>query len=437
MTSHSMQLVPHNRWDLLRLADPSFDVSVIIVHYRQQADLQRLLRALDQQTLPPAEIIITDDGSPHPPAVSASRQSVQVLTQPDEGFRAARARNRGAEAATGDILVFLDADCVPHPEMVEALTRHVAVGPDVLAVGKRLHADLRRLPPGGDPAAMPQLPNPQWLADGYQNTENLLHSDGRSFRYVISAVLACRQTLYWDVGGFDERYQSYGGEDWDLAYRAWNNGAILVHEPDAVVWHNGAEPGSRSDSFYHRNQQAIRLASLIPEPATRGAAFPTEVPDVLVDVIVNEDPVGQIKTLHSLARQSHRDLAVQPTTPLNTDVAKLYSCWLHRTWSPEQILRARAHVIVRAPLKPNTIEDALGLAVAQDVGCIEICSDGQLIATLRTTRLLGRQRRWSEIVQPETIEASLGSACLEIGAASSHSQNLEDWFAADGRQREE
>jgi hypothetical protein len=107
-------------------------------------------------------------------------------------------------------------------------------------------------------------------------SRDLLDADGRSFRYLISAVMACRRTLFDDLDGFDERFVGYGGEDWDLAYRAWNAGAVLVHEREALAWHDGPDWSGRDGGA--KDRESARLAALIPEPFTRGAPLPGALP---------------------------------------------------------------------------------------------------------------------------------------------------------------
>ena len=204
-----------------------------MTHFEQQGAGPDAGRGV-AQTVPPTEVVVADDGSAQPPRVPAG---VRVVRQEDLGFRAAAARNLGAAATTSPVLAFLDADTTPEPGYLAALLGRVAACPDVLAVGRRRHADL-----SGDGT---ELPEPAWLVDGYAASRDLLDADGRSFRFVISAVMACSRALFDDVGGFDERFVGYGGEDWDLAYRAWNAGAVLVHERAAVAWHDGPEWAAR------------------------------------------------------------------------------------------------------------------------------------------------------------------------------------------------
>ncbi|MGD9989700.1 glycosyltransferase [Pseudonocardia sp.] len=397
-------LVPHNRWDLLAGRPvPRPRVSVVVVHYDQPRQLALTLAALRRQTLPPLEIVVADDGSREPVRPGDGPVPVSVVRQEDLGFRAAAARNAGAARTRGEVLVFLDADTVPEPGFVEALTAPVALCPDVLAVGRRRHADLVALAPGDDPAAAPELAAPRWLADGYARSGDLLHADGRSFRFVISAVLACRRSLFDDLGGFDERFVGYGGEDWDLAYRAWNAGAVLVHRRDAVAWHDGPDWAERDVARGQKEAEAARLAELIPEPGTRGGHPAGELPDVLVELGVDTAGVRA-----SLDVATHRDLAIRP---------------LHRPWSADQLRRARARVVVHDVLPPSAIADAMRLLEGRDAGEITIvdAGTGAHLADLTSTRAEGRARRWagsSGLPRDEVVQRAFGRTTCHVRSAT-------------------
>jgi GT2 family glycosyltransferase len=376
-------LVPGNRWDLLSpYPVPRPRIGVVVVHYEQPVQLARTLAALADQTLPPFDVVVADDGSSTPPDAS-----VRVVTQPDRGFRAAAARNLGARNVEGEVLVFLDADTVPEPRFLEELTQRIAVCPDILAVGRRRHVD---------PATGRELPEPAWLRDGYAASRDLLDADGRSFRFVISAVLGCRRSLFDDLGGFDERFVGYGGEDWDLAYRAWNTGAVLVHEPGAVAWHDGPDWAGRPGEQARKNLEAARLAALIPEPHTRGTARATTVRDVLVDLSPGLRDADRVR--RSLVGQTHRDLGVRSSSV---------------TWTTDQLRRARLRMEVGAPLPPSAVAKVVAGLLDSDAGAAAVLVDGRRAATAVTTRFVGRSRRWAprfgpgELLFPEIeIEVS-------------------------------
>ena len=282
--------VPGNRWDLLAGIQPAElpTVTVVVVHYRQQAELDRTLACLARQDYPAelVEIIVVDDGSPQPPRVSVG---VQLICQEDRGFRAGAARNLGAQTASGTVLCFLDADTSPEPGYLRELSRLPALAEDAVTVGRRWHADLRELPvsePIEEAGPAHRLPDPGWLRDGYDQTGNLLRADDRSYRFVISAVLCCRRSFFFEVGGFDESFDDYGGEDWEWAYRAWLDGAVLAFVPAAVAWHDGPDWSGRqsADPTTRRRKDAesLRLAELIPAPGSRGSGLRYRYPDMTV-----------------------------------------------------------------------------------------------------------------------------------------------------------
>lgn len=98
-------------------------LSVVIAAYNRGPRIAPTLDSVLAQTTPPAEVVVVDDCSPdatgdwvrtHYPAVRVTR------TERNGGTSAAR--NHGARAATGNVLVFLDHDDVLHPHAIETLT---------------------------------------------------------------------------------------------------------------------------------------------------------------------------------------------------------------------------------------------------------------------------------------------------------------------------
>jgi len=277
-------------------------VSVVIPYYDDQPRLTLLLRALDQQTGDERfEVVVADDGSPEPPVVpDGLRFGCAVVRQDDRGFRAAAARNLGAAAAAGGMLLFLDGDTFPEHGYVSAMSRRLRAiddGHGALVVGQRRHADLGRAaladrlaflrgePPSGvAPAgtAIRQLTDPQWLLNGYRRADNLRTANDEDFRLVISAVLGVDRRLWEATGGFDEDFVGYGGEDWDFGWRAWLAGAQFAHEPDAVAWHDGPDAAGRDLDPAIKNAESLRLAETIALPSVRGTGLVLEQPEIVI-----------------------------------------------------------------------------------------------------------------------------------------------------------
>ena len=109
-------------------------LSVVVSTYERPDALDAVLWALSEQTDSDFDVVVADDGSgPETEAVVECWQGelgsrLAHVRQPDEGFRLALVRNRAARAARGDVLVFLDGDCVPRRGLVRALVRAARPG---------------------------------------------------------------------------------------------------------------------------------------------------------------------------------------------------------------------------------------------------------------------------------------------------------------------
>lgn len=117
------------------MAAPSFSV-VIPTHNRADL-LPRCLRAVLDQTVPPAEVIVVNDGSTDSTAAvladPAFATRCTVVETP--GLGVSSARNAGIEAATAEWIVFIDDDDVPSPRWLEVLGRLVADDVGIVCAG--------------------------------------------------------------------------------------------------------------------------------------------------------------------------------------------------------------------------------------------------------------------------------------------------------------
>ncbi|GAA5112648.1 hypothetical protein GCM10023339_16010 [Alloalcanivorax gelatiniphagus] len=261
--------VPGNRWDLAPADAPRRTVTVVVTHYEQQAELDRTLAALARQTRRPDEVVVADDGSARAPEVPSG---VVLVRQPDDGFRAAAARNLGVAASSGEVLVLLDADTAPEPAFVERMVALPEALPEVLVVGRRRHADLAGVRPDErveDVGPERELPEPAWLRTAYADSRDLLDADATSHRFVISAVLACSRWWYDEIGGFDEAFDSYGGEDWELAHRSWTAGGLVARRSDAVAWHDGPDAAARE----RRPEERLRETAGVADRTSAGTTW--------------------------------------------------------------------------------------------------------------------------------------------------------------------
>ena len=335
------------------------DVSVVIPHYNAPESLERVVAAVRVQDYAgEVEIIVADDGSEQLPQIPG----VRLVQQEDLGFRAAAARNLGAAAATGDVLAFLDADTVPEPGYLAAVVPHVVGDERAVVVGTRLTG--------------PERAEPQWLLDAWEATDNLRAADHASWRYVISAVLTCSREFFEKVGGFDGSFVGYGGEDWEFGFRAWNAGATLIHEPNAVAHHPEHDFGQRFDAAEDaarvKNAETLALARRVTHPLARpeGVIFdtfdiavtvpPLDGEGVLEFIVAEWVKVGAYVQVHEVpALFAHDPRVGTGPAPARVTVA------IGAAWAPQDMdrLLAAEHVLLHdGTVIRTTRATALGLA---------------------------------------------------------------------------
>ncbi|MDN3495230.1 glycosyltransferase family A protein [Planococcus sp. APC 4015] len=104
-------------------------VSVVIPVKDDDCELARCLGAMSRQTRPADEIIVVDNGSTDSSAAVAAAFGVRVVRCETPGIPAASAR--GYDSARGDVVLRLDADCIPADTWVEAIADAFAARPDV------------------------------------------------------------------------------------------------------------------------------------------------------------------------------------------------------------------------------------------------------------------------------------------------------------------
>lgn len=164
------------------------------------------------------ELIVVDDGSSDRTAEIAGRYADQVLRLEGGPRGPAFARNRGVEAARGEILVFVDADVCVHRDALSRLLEALSRRPDVIAVF-------------GSYDASPRAPG---LVSQYRNLlHHYVHStqpgDADTFWAGLGAV---KRGEFVQVGGFDEeRYPRPQIEDIELGYRLRSHGYRIVLDP--------------------------------------------------------------------------------------------------------------------------------------------------------------------------------------------------------------
>jgi glycosyltransferase involved in cell wall biosynthesis len=178
-------------------------VSVVITTYNDQQFLPDAIESALAQTVPPAEVIVVDDGSNEDPGVVVGRYSdVKLIWQPNQGLAAAR--NTGWRAARGRYVVFLDADDRLMPEALATNLDRFDQRSDcgfVYGGFRYIDADGRYLP----------TPPPKLVG------EDAYASFLRDNCVAMHATVMYRRDCLEEAGGFDARLRRC--EDYELYLR--------------------------------------------------------------------------------------------------------------------------------------------------------------------------------------------------------------------------
>lgn len=224
-------------------------LSVVIPAHNAASTIVPCLRALANQTVHRSEyrVIVVDDGSTDGTA-QAVRQFIEREEAPRDSSRAftgsagstgaaapssrlttlirqpsagpAAARNTGAQMVRDGIILFLDADCVPHRSWLERMTERFCQS-DVAGVSGVLSTR--------QPGLIPRFVQAEFDAR-YERMGQASAVD-----FVSSGTAAYAYQAFSEAGGFDAELG--GGEDMDLSFRLSESGYRLLLEPRAVVFH--------------------------------------------------------------------------------------------------------------------------------------------------------------------------------------------------------
>ena len=206
-------------------------VSVWTIVRNRRAHLQQLVEGLRRSALQPEELIVVDM-SDEPVSLSRCPFHVCIDRFETAGLPLAAARNRAARLATHDKLIFLDVDCIPLASCIGRLVEVLTVEDALLC------ADVRYLGPDDARGAWEEN---DLLARGRAHPVRSFPAHGirdeRNPGLFWSLAFAIRRARFDALGGFDEGFTGYGGEDTDFGFRAADAGLRLLFVGGAIACH--------------------------------------------------------------------------------------------------------------------------------------------------------------------------------------------------------
>lgn len=190
--------------------------------FNAEATIGTALRSLlSQESAFTREIIVVDDGSTDRTAeIAASFEAVRVISQANAG--PAVARNVGADAASGNIVLFIDSDCEASPDWLDTMLEPFA---DDRVAGVKGAYRTRQTEFA---ARFVQLE----YEDKYDRMARREFID-----FIDTYSAAFRREVFATSGGYSSAFPIACAEDVDLSYRLERSGAKMVFRPSAIVYH--------------------------------------------------------------------------------------------------------------------------------------------------------------------------------------------------------
>jgi glycosyltransferase involved in cell wall biosynthesis len=233
---------------------------VVVACYNQGDVLPLALAGLVSQRHE-LEVIVADDGSREPYGDVLAEWSrriphgIQHVRHEDKGFRKTRILNRAVRVSRFERLVFIDADCVPHPAFVAG---HVGLlAPRTAVTGRRAHLDRSAFPPAQEIAARGMsLSLPRLLALKLSGRASVVEH-GFYFPFfseapgagILGSNFSVAKADLAAVNGFNEEYEDWGtGEDTDLDLRLRQAGVRVRAFRTTLVQYHVAHGGERERS---------------------------------------------------------------------------------------------------------------------------------------------------------------------------------------------
>lgn len=261
-----------------------FSGAVSIAFYNNTRMLDLTLASFEKQTFQDFQIIICDDGS-KPEAVQFLKDRIENMSIPvkhlwheDLGFRKNRIMNWGIQLADSDYMIFIDQDCLAHPEFVKEHVENRRLKTVLCGrrmdltpwVSKMLTADKIR-------QNFIQknlwwiLPTGLYMKDNnggkglYFKNPFLRRKANQKLRGIVGCNFSVHRSDLMDINGFDTRYEGAGtGEDSDIEFRLgllgvkmqpFINTAVQYH-----VYHKLLKRPSENEKIFaevKRSQKAV------------------------------------------------------------------------------------------------------------------------------------------------------------------------------------
>lgn len=196
-------------------------VSVLICSYNGAHTIEETCTHVKRLEYPNFEVIVVDDGSRDHTGDVAHTFGFQVIQTENRGLSSAR--NTALQAASGEIVAYVDDDAYPDQLWLTYLVEMFQKS-DFAAIGGP------NLPPAGDGLIA------ECVAKAPGGPIHVLVTD-REAEHIPGCNMAFRREVLLEIGGFDPQFR-IAGDDVDICWRLQDAGHRIGFHPTAQIWHH-------------------------------------------------------------------------------------------------------------------------------------------------------------------------------------------------------
>jgi len=257
----------------------NFRISVLIPCYNQENHIRQTIEAIINQTYPPDEIIVVDDGSTDH-SVELIKQLPIKLIQHETNKGPSIARNTALQHSSGEIIIYIDADAYADKYMIAALLKAY------------------QFPHDGKLAGVTGRGIETHIESIYDRWRSLhaVQDFGKKMRDRVPFPFGLCMSFYRDklleIGGFDPYFPINAGEDYDIGLRLKKANYWLRYEPKAIVYHQHSDTEQKLKriqyNWYYWGYLARKRAKDKPWVLALGALKRLFL-DTMVDLILRHD----------------------------------------------------------------------------------------------------------------------------------------------------
>lgn len=206
-------------------------VSVVIPTLNAGNELNKLLYALKEQSLPAEEILVVDSSSEDNTVdICKHYEKVSFLSIPRESFDHGKTRDMAFRRCKGDIIVFLTQDAIPaNSEFLQKLIKPLEDQQTAISVG-------RQLPKESATKAEALVRSFNYPEESFIRTKEDVPALGIKAFFCSDSCAAYRKDIYLELGGFDFPLKS--NEDMFFAAKALQGGYRIAYTAEAMVYHS-------------------------------------------------------------------------------------------------------------------------------------------------------------------------------------------------------